>query len=204
MLHRIREMVKDANEITLDENVSVDETYVKGAAINRTKKQRRLIAEGKRKDDPAIVLGLVQKDGNAVMKVVPNAESDTLEPVINKHVENLETILVTDGHNSYPAIGAKYKQHVVINHALGEYVNEGFSTNNAEGAFSWLKRTIYGTYHYVTPYHLQRYCDMFSYRFATRKMKDPERFNIATMKGKSRLRYVDLIQSKGKLKDVTL
>ena len=200
LLHRLRDMVKDANDTTLDTNVSVDETYVKGVAGNRTKKQRKLIAKGIREDSAAIVLGLIQKDGNAIMKVVPNTESETLELVINKHMDNPESILVTDGLYTYQNIGAKYKEHVVINHAEGEYVKDGFSTNNAEGAFSWFKRTLYGTYHYVTPYHLQRYCDMFAYRFATRKLKDTERFNVATLKGKSRLRYVDLIQSKGKNK----
>jgi hypothetical protein len=205
MLHRIREMVKTANDITLETNVSTDETYVKGSAVNRTKKQRKLIADGIRRDDPSVVLGMVQKGGNAVFKVVPNAESDTLEPVINKHIDKLdETILVTDGHNSYVSIGEKYQQHVVINHALGEYAKDGFSTNNAEGAFSWFKKVIFGTYHHVTPYHLQRYCDMFVYRFGTRTMKDPERFNMATMQGKTRLRYADLIQGGKAPKDVHL
>lgn len=196
MLHRIREMVKDANEVKLDNVVSVDETYVKGSAVNRTKKQKKLIAEGKRKDDAAIVLGMVEQDGNIVMKVVPNTESDTLQPVINSHVENPESILVTDALHTYISIGEKYKQHVIVNHSEGEYVKNGLSTNNAEGAFSWFKKTIFGTYHYVTPFHLQRYCDMFAYRFATRKMKDTERFDIATQKGKSRLKYSDLIKSK--------
>jgi transposase-like protein len=204
LLHRIREMVKDANEINLDKIVSVDETFVKGAAINRTKKQRRLIAEGKREDKPSVVLGIVEKNGNAVMKVIPNNEAYMMEAVMDKHIDKTGTILVTDGLNAYQAIGKDYKEHIVINHAEGEYVKNGYSTNNAEGVFSWFKRTLDGTYHYVTPYHLQRYCDMFAFRFATRKMKDTERFDIATQKGKSRLKYKDLIQSKGKKNEIPL
>jgi hypothetical protein len=71
-------MIATANNNTLASPVRVDETYLKGAAANRTKHQKRLIADGIRKDEPTIILGLVEKGGNVVMKVVPNAETDTL------------------------------------------------------------------------------------------------------------------------------
>ncbi len=38
----------------------------------------------------------------------------------------------------------------------------------------FLKRGIYGIYHQVSQKHLQAYCDEFSYRFNSRKMKDSE------------------------------
>jgi transposase-like protein len=143
-----------------------------------------------------VVLGLVEKNGNAVMKVVPNAETDTLEPVISHHVDNPESILVTDAHNSYKSIGNKYKQHVIVNHSEGEYVKDGHSTNNAEGAFSWFKREIFGVYHFISPKHCQRYCDLFVFRYNTRKFDNQLRFETVLEMKSGRLRFEDLTGQK--------
>jgi transposase-like protein len=204
IIHRLRHKVAKENNGKVKTPVSVDETYVKGAAANRTKKQKSLIAEGLRKDEPTIVLGLVEKGGNAVMKVVPNAESDTLEPVINHHADDSEAILVTDAHHSYQSIGQKYKQHVIVNHSEGQYVKDGYSTNNAEGAFSWFKREIFGTYHSISPKHCQRYCDMFVFRYNTRKLTDKLRFDTVMGMKSTRLRFEDLTQRERNKKDVPL
>ncbi len=193
ILQRIDEMIKDAKAETLDTQVAVDETYCKGKALNRNKYQKKLIAEGKRIDEPTIVLGMVQKEGKAVFKVVPNAEMETIKPEINKIVQE-DTIIVTDAFSSYEPIGLRFKQHIVVNHSLGEYVKDGYSTNPIEGAFSWFKRTIYGINHNVSRKHLQRYCDIFSFRYSTRKLKDSERFEEAMKCKSKRLRYVDLIK----------
>lgn len=194
LLHRIREMVKVAADVQLDTNVSIDETYVKGKPANRTKYQKKLIAEGKRLDEPTIVLGMVQKDSNAVFKVVPNAEISSIKPIIYETIQDASTTIVTDAYSAYDSIGEAYDKHVSVNHSMGEWKKDGFSTNNAEGAFSWFKRTIYGTYHYVSPKHFQSYCNLFTYRFNTRKIKDFERFIDVTKKGQGRLTYRKLIK----------
>lgn len=193
LIHRIREMVKPVQNIELTQTVAIDETYVKGVAANRTKKERAKIASGERIDNPMVVLGMVEPKGNAVLTVVKSAETHELEPAINKTVRNAETIIVTDGHVSYPAIGLNYKGHIIINHAMGEYVNAGYSTNAAEGAFSWFKKTIFGTYHYVSPKHIQRYCAMFSYIYNTRRFSDALRFDTTMAQLKGSITYKRLI-----------
>jgi hypothetical protein len=67
-------------------------------------------------------------------------------------------------------------------------------TNSVEGFFSVFKRTIFGTYHQVSPKHLHRYCAETSYRFNTRKMTDAARFQAVISNPQGRLKYQDLIK----------
>jgi transposase-like protein len=192
LLHRIRHMVNPATEITLNGTVQVDETYVKGKNKNRTKKQRRLIAEGKRLDRDTPVMGFVN-EGKAVLQVVRRVAFDTVHPLVKKVVTDEETVIVTDGSNVYCGLEDCYKGRIIINHAQDEYKVGPYHTNSVEGAFSLFKRTIFGTYHYVSPKHLQRYCTLFSYRFNTRKMNGDERFDDTMSNVEGNLTYQQLI-----------
>ncbi len=54
--------------------------------------------------------------------------------------------------------------------------------NTAEGVFSQLKRSIDGTHHHVSAYHLHRYVSEFDYRYNTRKIDDSDRTITAIQK----------------------
>jgi hypothetical protein len=51
-----------------------------------------------------------------------------------------------------------------VNHSAGEYVRDGVSTNSMESVWAVLKRGVYGTFHHVSPKHLGRYVDEFTFR----------------------------------------
>jgi len=54
------------------------------------------------------------------------------------------------------------------------YVTAGdIHTNSVEGFWSQLKRSIDGTYHHVTPRHLQEYADEYAFRYSHRKDEQP-------------------------------
>jgi hypothetical protein len=67
-----------------------------------------------------------------------------------------------------------------VNHSVGQYVNsEGFTTNSAESFFELIKRGHYCVFHHMSPQHLQRYCEEFSFRWNGRKMMDVTRRDLA-------------------------
>jgi hypothetical protein len=63
-----------------------------------------------------------------------------------------------------------------------------------ENFWSLLKRTIYGTYVSVEPFHLFRYLDEQTFRFNRRKGTDSQRFQtVLTSSTGRRLTYKELI-----------
>jgi hypothetical protein len=65
-----------------------------------------------------------------------------------------------------------FASHGIVTHGAGEYVRGDCHTNTAEGFFSILKRGIIGTFHHVSPKHLQRYCAEFDFRYNNRETKE--------------------------------
>ena len=63
-----------------------------------------------------------------------------------------------------------FASHEHVNHGAGEYVRGDAQCNTAEGYFS-LKRGIIGTFHHVSPQHLQRYASEFDFRYNHRESK---------------------------------
>jgi len=192
LMHRIREMIKPQTDITLDEQVQFDETYVKGKAKNRSNHKRKMIAQGFIEDKAAIVFGMVT-DKKAVFKVIPNTERDTIKPILKVTVPDENTLLVSDNATYYEGLELAYKGRVIVNHSFHEYAVAGYHTNTVEGAFSLFKRCIFGTYHWVSAKHLQRYCTLFAYRYNTRKLKEDSRFDYSFEHTQGRLKYKELI-----------
>lgn len=195
MMHRIRELARVNNEVELSDTIQIDETYVKGKMKNKSKQTRKLIRDGLKEDTTTIVLGGVENGGKGFLRVIPAADHETVKPIIQEMATDAGTVLVTDSSNIYNDMGQIYTAHITVNHTIEEYVNAaGYHTNQIEGFFSLLKRGIIGIYHYTSPKHLQRYCDEFSYRYNTRKIKDADRFRLTMQKTSGRLTYARLIE----------
>ncbi|HTE15095.1 MAG TPA: IS1595 family transposase, partial [Burkholderiales bacterium] len=79
--------------------------------------------------------------------------------------------LMTDGERQYEVLAPMFKSHEVVNHSIGEYARGDVTTNRAEGYFSILKRGIVGTFHHVSPQHLQKYVTEFDFRYNHRETK---------------------------------
>ena len=75
--------------------------------------------------------------------------------------------IYTDEAKAYS--GLPY-EHGTVKHSVGEYVNGQASTNGLESFWSMLKRGYHGTYHKISPKHLQRYVNEFSGRHGVREM----------------------------------
>ncbi|WP_420846907.1 transposase [Mucilaginibacter straminoryzae] len=69
----------------------------------------------------------------------------------------------------------------------------GFNyTNSIEGCFSLFDPMVIGIYHYVSPRHLQKYADEFTFRYNSRKDTDCSRFNSLLSDCTDRLTYSQL------------
>jgi hypothetical protein len=195
MLHRIRYAIGNGNsDIILNNEIQADETFVGGRSENKHQNKKHYDENGKLYDIKAPVMGMIETGGKVKTKVVDTASKRNATDFIeNNSIKGIT--LVTDSAGIYHKIGQKYN-HVVINHSAGEYKVDRYHTNGIENYWSVLKRGIYGIYHQVSPKHLQAYCDEFSYRFNSRKMKDADRFVISLRKIECRLDYKTLVAKK--------
>jgi transposase-like protein len=115
-----------------------------------------------------------------------------LEPIIKSNIEKGSN-LYTDEWLAYDNLCQNYN-HERVNHRIKQYANGKVSTNSVENRWSHLKRTIYGTYHWISKKHTQKYLDEFTLRNNTRQNGDKERFDLVLLSsvGK-RLTYQQLI-----------
>ncbi len=197
MLHRIRELMRVKSSVKLNAVVEVDETYIGGKVANMSNsKRRKLREENKQFDGKHGVMGLLQRDGELkLVDIAKETKAEVLRQVIKDNVEPAATI-VTDSLHGYVALRDEFARHEAVNHTQKEYARGIYHTNSIEGFFSILKRGIYGIYHQVSPKHLSRYCDEFSYRYNSRKIKDADRFTISLQKVEGRLDYKTLVGKK--------
>ena len=86
---------------------------------------------------------------------------------------------MTDQATMYKKMGAGFKSHETVNHAAKEYARGDVTTNTVEGYFGILKRGIHGIYQHVSPEHLNRYVNEFSFRYNQRGVTDSERAESA-------------------------
>lgn len=121
----------------------------------------------------AIVMGLLERHGEARVKVLPKRRRSNVVNEVTKHVE-VGSNVYTDQLQSYSGLIADYA-HQVINHTES-YVQGRIHTNGLENFWSLFKRSLKGTYVSVEPFHLQAYADEQCFRFNNRKVSDSERF----------------------------
>lgn len=70
MLHRIRECFYSENQHKLDGEVELDETFVGGKNKNRHKNKKVKKCQGRSFKDKTPVLGMLERGGNVVCRVV--------------------------------------------------------------------------------------------------------------------------------------
>ena len=193
MLGRIRYAFKGNTLKNAEGSIfEIDATYVGGKFKNKHAKDRKKLSEQYgRIGNKTAVLGILERDGNVMTAIVKSESTEEVLPIIAENMYQDATI-VTDAHHGYTILDSEFN-HVIVNHQQGEYVKGQFHTNSLEGFWSHMKRGIYGIYHHVSPKHLHRYCDEFSYRYNVRKLTVNDKFNFPIINSK-RLPYAKLIE----------
>lgn len=100
-----------------------------------------------------------------------SVDAATLKPYLTEKLDAPNVRLMTDGEGQYRLVSSMFQSHDTVNHGIGEYVRGDAHTNTVEGYFSILKRGIIGTFHSVSPQHLQRYVQEFDFRYNHRQVK---------------------------------
>lgn len=193
MLHRIREaMIQENSGEQLEGVVECDETFVGGKNINRHKHKKFKGAFGRSFKDKTPVAGILQQGGKVRAKVVKTTASEYIEPFVVQNVK-AGSILISDEWRAYTKMH-NWFDHYVVDHARRQYVTDaGMTTNTIEGFWTWIKKSINGIYHRVTPKHLQLYVNECVFRYNTRLLTEREKMNYLCSLVNFRTKYTTLI-----------
>ena len=188
MLHRLRKAF-EVEVGPFSGTVEVDETFIGGKEKNKHNSKR---SHTRGPSGKAVVVGMKDRETNKVVtKPVPERTKEELQGFISANVSQ-KAMVYTDDHRSY--IGLPF-EHESVNHSVGEYVREKAHTNGVESFWAVLKRGYYGTYHRISPKHLERYVTEFAGRHNVRELDTIDQMSLLAkgMVGK-KVPYKDLIR----------
>ena len=138
--------------------LEIDESYFSGKEKNKT--------ESRKGSPKTIVVGAKDRASNQIVaSVVPDRTRRTLAPFINPLLDE-GTEVYTDDLMSYRYL----PNHTYVKHSISQYVMDQIHTNGIESFWALMKRGYHGTYHKMSPKHLQRYIDEFSGRHNIRRL----------------------------------
>ena len=207
ILHKVRTLFKQNDNMVLSGLVECDEMYLGGRETNKHEWKKTEKTQGRCTKTKTPIFGMTMvwkeevvnwKTGEvkekthtyAVVKRVADAKASTLMPIIEHFVKEGSTI-VTDELVSYNSIPSKYN-HVVVRHGAKEYTVGGFSTNGTEGFWGHFKRMVFGTYHFVSKWYLDRYIDEAVFRYNTKEETESVRFGMMLRKAMGTCYYRDV------------
>lgn len=198
LLHRIREAMKEIEVLPLGGEgvvVETDTTIVGGKTKAMSNKKRKSMNGDRSKAmaNKTAITAYVERGGAIRFEVVSASQNEP--DLLRKNVDK-SSVLMTDTANTYLKVGTEYAHHCSVDHSKSEYVKDKtIHTNTAEGAFSQFDRMYIGTYHFISNKHMQAYANECAYRYNTRKVTDPVRFENTVLKCSGvRLKYDTLIQ----------
>ena len=165
MAHRIRRALKDGGFLAAGP-VEADETFVGGKEINKHSRTSKLRA-GRGKVGKTPVAGVRDRaTGHVSASVVPDISKATLGPFVASRTAPGATIY-TDEWWGYRDLPNRTDGQVT---ASASGLTGMAHTNGLESFWSMLKRGYHGTYHHMSPKHLDRYVGEFATRQNLREL----------------------------------
>lgn len=162
---------KTYKNIELDKRIK--ELKQDGFRFNRKKgnsAQSDISPKRGRGTDKTPVAGIVQRDGNVIAQVMKNTTYTDLKKLVNKYVDNSESVIITDEYKAYNKF-SQIIEHIKVDHQQ-MYSYKGVNTNSIESFWAIVKRGIIGQYHQVSLKYLPNYIAEFVFKYNNRKVDD--------------------------------
>ncbi|KKW10074.1 MAG: ISSpo3, transposase [Parcubacteria group bacterium GW2011_GWB1_49_7] len=147
-------MEQDGNLLT--GTVEVDETYFGKRGNHQTKFKNK-----------SALMGMVERQGKVRAHKIGARETHILLGKIKANVSK-DAQIMTDEFRVYAKLPKIGYNRSSVNHMQYQWANGNAHTNTIEGFWGQLKRSIRGTYHFVSAKHLQAYVDEFAFRYNQR------------------------------------
>lgn len=195
LAHRLRMALAKKGGTNFGGPVEVDETYVGGKRANMSRARRKKVGPGRGTVGKAVVAGAKDRKTKKVRaKMVRGTDKETLHRFVADSVAPGATIYSDEA----AVYGLLPNPHAAVHHGAGEYVRGDVHINGIESFWSTLKRAHKGTFHKLSPKHLNRYVQEFVGRHNLREQDtlDIMAAIVDGMRGK-RLKYKDLIADNG-------
>ncbi len=126
-------------------------------------------------------------------RVVGSTDAQTLQAFVEEHTTE-DAQVYTDDARAYEGLPNRSS----VKHSAGRYVDGHIHTNGIESFWSMLKRAHKGTFHKLSPKHLQRYVNEFVMRNNIRGLDTLDQMRIVTARLADRfLPYQELIRPNG-------
>ena len=170
--------------------VEVDETFIGGKEKNKHEWRRGL-------DEKASVIGMKDRGTRQIRaQAIPSTEGGGggggLRGFVRTHARQGAQVY-SDGHGAYLALAGEYR-YAAVQHSVGTYAVGRTHTNGIESFWSMFTRGYHGTYHQMSPKHLNRYVQEFAGRHNVRPLSTSDQMaTVAQGVVGKRLRYRELI-----------
>jgi transposase len=153
MGQQIRDLTGKADNFDgmLSGHIELDEAWVGGRALG---------AGGGYVDNKTPIFCMAERGGRIRTKVIPNARTRALRPIVLENVERGSTIS-TDEARAYKLLTKDGYRHGSVNHSAKEYAryvckSVNFHVNTCEGFFRLFKASVRSTHIHVSGKHMQR------------------------------------------------